>query len=106
MSAFGTMIPQFGAFLWRAKDDRALAPGRSGTPQNARFIPRNFLIEERLDPSRAASYAADLPAAGPVDFAEWNRAHNAYLKQRVFVTPPAAHDHRLVALDNPAVCPE
>ena len=75
-------------------------------PQNARFIPRNFLIEERLDPSRAVSYAADLPAAGPVDFADWNRAHNEYLKHYVFVTAPAVHDYRVVALDNPVVCPE
>ena len=83
-----------------------MAPGRHGMPQNARFIPRNFLIEERLEPSRVANYSEYLQNPAPVNFAEWNKAHNEYLKRFVFVTPPAVHDYRVVPSDNSAVCPE
>jgi hypothetical protein len=106
MSAFTTIAPQFEAFLARAKDDLALAPGRGGAPTNTRFIPRNFLLEECLDPSRIVSYAAALSPDGPTDFAAWDAAHKVYLGDHVFVTPPALHDYRVVAQDSPGVCPE
>lgn len=106
MSAFETMAPAFEAFLERAKTDRALAPGIGGVLHNTRFIADNFLIEERLDPSRVTSYANGLPTTGPSDFAKWNQVHNEYLKYHVFRRPPALHDYRVVARDNPVVCPE
>lgn len=105
MSAF-TTAPEFETFLIKASDDHALVSGRSGAPQNARFIPRNFLNEERLDPSRIASYGAALPPKGPRDFYEWESAHNEYLKAHVFPAPPAVHDYRVVPRHNPSVCPE
>jgi len=105
MSAF-TTVPEFETFLIRVKDDHGLAPGCGGAPQNARFIPRNFLNEERLDPTRIASYVATLPAPGPRDFAEWDEAHKRYLKRHVFPAPPATHDYRTVPRNNPNVCPE
>ena len=93
-----------------AKDAPTLAPGRAGDPRNTSFIPRNFLIEERIDTIRAAHYAAAIPSGGPslLDewFDEWNAAHNAYLAGNVFCTPPASHDYQAVATDDPAVCPE
>lgn len=106
MSVFETTSPLFEAFLARAKDDLALAPGSGGAFSNTRFIPRNFLNEERLDPSRLTSYATGFPTTGITDFAEWVWVHNLYLKRHVFVVPPATHDYRTVAPDNPNVCPE
>ncbi|MCY2990160.1 MAG: hypothetical protein NTY19_20140 [Planctomycetota bacterium] len=105
MSAFSTTAPDFESFLASAKDNPALVPGSGSVPANSRFIPRNFLIEERLDPVRVASYAA-LPAAGLTTFVDWNKAHNDYVDRQVFVKPPAGHDHHAVATDNPSVCPE
>jgi hypothetical protein len=106
MSIFAATAPAFEAFLASVKDDHALAPGCGGAQQNARFIPRNFLNEERLDASRVASYAAQLPPAGPKDFAEWNHAHNKYLTNHIFIPSPGVHDYRSVARNNPVVCPE
>lgn len=106
MSVFETTAPQFETFLKSVKDHPALALGRGGTAQNTRFIPRNFLLEEHLDPSRVASYATQLPPAGPRDFTEWDSAHKGYLLRHVFRAPPAVHDYRFVPRDNPAVCPE
>ena len=88
-----------------AKDAPALAPGRAGDPRNTRFIPRNFLIEERIDAGRASNYAAAFLPGEPLSFDAWNEAHNRYLK-RVFVTPPADDDYYAVATDDPLVCPE
>lgn len=106
MSAFATAAPAFEKFLASVKDDPALAPGSGGSLENTRFIPRNFLNEERLDPSRVATYAAELPSGGPGTFGEWITAHNNYLGRHVFLKPPALHDYRSVARNNPAVCPE
>lgn len=90
----------------RIKDDSALAAGRNGAPQNARFIPRNFLIEEHLDGSRANTYAASFPNAGPMDFAEWNIAHNQYLEEHIFTKPTATHNYHLVPQDDAGACSE
>ena len=106
MSAFATVAPSFEAFLATAKDDAALAPGRAGDPRNTRFVPRNFLIEERTDSARAAQYTSALPPGGPALFDDWNAAHNAYLEGRIFVKPPASHDYHAVATDDPGVCPD
>lgn len=106
MSAFSTAAPEFDKFLASVKDDPALAPGSGGSLENTRFIPRNFLLEERLDPSRALTYAAVLPLGGLGNFAEWTTAHNNYLDKHVFIKPPALHDYHSVARNNPAVCPE
>ena len=106
MSAFSTVAPGFETFLATAKDAPALAPGRAGDPRNTRFIPRNFLIEERIDAGRAAHYAAAIRSGGPASFDEWNAAHNAYLDHHVFRKPPATHDYHAVDTDDPAVCPE
>src|SRR5690242_10027966 len=106
MSAFTTVAPTFEAFLSRTKDDPALAPDWNGAVENARFIPRNFLLEERLDRTRVSSYAGELPASGPGSFIDWQAAHNEYLKKHVFRRPPATHDYRTVPKDNPNVCPE
>ena len=89
-----------------AKDDAALAPGRAGDPRNTRFIPRNFLSDERIDSSRAGQYALALPPGRPGSFDDWNAAHNFYLAGRVFLPPPASHDYHAVPADNPRACPE
>lgn len=106
MSTFLKALPQFEAFLIRAKDNAVLDPRRIVAQQNARFIARNFLIEEHLDNSRVLSYATHLPDDPNVDFEQWNTEHNRYLTQHVFVRPPGAHDYRYVSPDNPTVCPE
>lgn len=105
MSAFSA-APQFEAFLKNAANAPALAPTAGEDPANTRFIPRNFLIDERIDPARAANYAGSLPAAGPVSFADWTAAHSQYIDERVFIKLPAGHDHQSIATDDPSVCPE
>lgn len=106
MSAFRTIMPGFDAYLTAAKDDFALVSVGLGAPQNVRFIPRNFLIEEQLESSRVGSYADHLPVPGPANFVEWNKAHNEYLRRYVFIPSTPLHDYRVVPLDNPNVCPE
>lgn len=104
MPAFATVALGFESFLATAKDAAALAPGRAGDPRNTRFIPRNFLIDERIDSARAAQYASALPPGGPALFDEWNAAHNAYVEGHIFVKPPGSHDYHAVATDDPGVC--
>lgn len=106
MSAFSAIKPEFEAFLENAKNDAALAPGRAGDSRNTLFIPRNYLIDERIDAPRIRNYVAVFPAAGPASFAEWTVAHNQYLEQHVLAKPPAGHDYHAVATNDPAVCPE
>lgn len=106
MSLFETIAPAFEAFLENAKTNFALTAGIGRAFHNTRFIAQNFLIEERLDSSRVTSYANMLPTTGLSDFAKWNKAHNEYLERNVFPRPPALHDYRVIARDNPAVCPE
>ncbi len=90
-----------------AKDDPSLVPPNGRTdPRNTRFVPRNFLIDERIDSGRADNYAAALPPGGPASFSQWNEAHNHYLDGRVFMKPPATHDYHSVSTDDPVVCPE
>jgi len=105
MAIFGTVMPNFESFLAQAKDGLRLTSAAS-TAQDTRFIARNFLIEERVDASRIPTYKAELETVGPADFLEWNGVHNAYLTQYVFIRPPAGHDYRYVAPDDPVVCPE
>lgn len=105
MSAFSTALPVFEAFLATAKDAPALAPGRAGDPRNTRFIPRNFLIEERIDADRAYNYAAAFLPDLPISFDAWNAAHNRYL-ERVFVKPPAGDNYHAIAINDPLVCPD
>ncbi len=106
MSAFATNLPAFETFLRKAKDNPSLemAPGRSMS--NMRFIPRNFLNEERLDPLRIATYAATITTSGPVSFREWSERHNLYLLKHVFCTPRSGHDFRFIPRNDPTVCPE
>jgi hypothetical protein len=106
MGVLATSAPEFESFLTRIKDDRGLGPVAGAAPQNARFIPRNFLLEERLEPDRVSSYGSFLPPGGPPGFHEWYTAHNQYLTERVFVRPAALHDYRLVDPSDPATCPE
>ena len=103
---FSIAVPSLEAFLTTAKDAPALAPDKGGDPRNTRFIPRNFLLEERIDSGRATRYATAIPSGEPTSFDEWNAAHNAYLDGQVFIKPPGSHDHRAVATDDPAVCPD
>jgi hypothetical protein len=106
VSAFAIAAPGLEAFLAIAKDDPALGAGRPGDPRNTRFIPRNFLIEERIYSARAAQYAAALPPGGVASFGDWNAAHNSYLSSRIFIAPPASHDYHRVAIDDPGACPD
>ena len=106
MSAFSVPAPVFDAFLVSAKDSLALLPDWKGDPRNARFIPRNFLIEEHLDDARAASYAGKIPPAGPGAFTGWNESHNLNLKEKVFVTPTDVYGYASVSTEDPLVCPE
>ena len=89
-----------------AKNDPAVMPGAAGDTRNARFIPRNFLLDERIDAQRAGSYASLLPSAGLASFADWDAAHNNYLERHIFTKPPFGHDHHAIATDDAAVCPE
>lgn len=110
MSAFSATAPDFDAFLAKAKDNPGLAPKRAGDSRNTRFIPRNFLIEERIDATRASAYATAFPSALAADpaeaFEQWNEVHNIYVLERIFVRPPAGHDHHSVDTNNPTTCPE
>jgi hypothetical protein len=106
VSVFSTIVPEFEAFLDNAKNDVGLVPGGAEDPRNTRFIPRNFLIDERIDEGRATNYAAALPSAGPASFAQWNAAHNRYLDERVFKKPIGVHNYHSIDMDDEAVCPE
>lgn len=108
MSAFSPSAPALDAFFQSIKDAPALAPRRGGDPRNARFIPRNFLIDERIDAGRAANYSGAFSSPGPTSFDEWNEAHNIYLASHVFRPPSATYDphHNAVNTSDPAVCPE
>jgi hypothetical protein len=97
VSLFSKLAPSFHALLTGLKDDAAL--------RNARFIARNFLLEERIDPLRLDSYVEELRKNEPTDLAEWNRQHCYYLR-KVFVTPPGTHDYRSVTKSNAATCPQ
>lgn len=106
MSIFSVVAPKFEAFLETSKNSSAIVPGRVGDPQNTRFIPRNFLIEERIDSERAGHYAATLPSYTISTFEKWNEAHNRYLSERILITPPAIHDYRSVNTEDITVCPD
>jgi hypothetical protein len=67
MGVLATSAPEFESFLTRIKDDRGLGPVAGAAPQNARFIPRNFLLEERLEPDRVSSYGSFCLLAGRLD---------------------------------------
>lgn len=105
MSAFSPAAPDFVSFLALAKDASSLNPHGAGNPRNLRFIPRNFLIDERLDPARIAQYASVFPAGEPASFEAWNNAHNVYLGQHVFKKPPPGHNVRVVATSDESACP-
>src|SRR5258707_4234460 len=106
MSLSSTASPLFESFVITAKDDSRLTLGGSGDPSNGsdgpnntRFVPRNFLLEERLDASRVDSYASSLPALALSDFPTWNTVHNTYLMKHVFLPSPALHDFRFLSTD-------
>lgn len=105
MSAFAHTAPDFEAFLDRIKNGPFSSGGSGGVLENIRFIPRNFLIEERIDASRVTTYCSMMPAALS-DFSEWVAAHNLYLDRHVFVKPPATHDYRYVDQSDFDACPE
>ncbi len=102
MSAFNPDAPLFEAFLKGMSNPSS----SNGAQQNLHFIARNFLLEERLDPMRVASYEAQLGGAAPTDFAAWDVSHTRYLKEHVFLRPPGVHDFRIVDRNNPKLCPE
>jgi hypothetical protein len=97
VSIFSKVAPSFHALLTALKDDPRIG--------NSRFIARNFLLDERIEPLRRDSYVEELRKNQPTDFAEWNRQHHCYLR-RVFVTPPATHDYHRVPKSNAEICPE
>ena len=106
MNSFAKTAPDFAAFLEAAKDNADLGNRGSGSPTNARFIPRNFLLDERIADDRLASYASFLNGITDWNLEAWDAAHKDYLKRFVFVTPSAEHDPRFVATDDPRNCPE
>jgi hypothetical protein len=106
MSVFASDLPEFDAFLSKAKDDKTLAMASGRGLPNTRFIPRNFLNEERLDSARIRSYSDALTTSGPMSFSEWSTRHNRYLLKNIFCSPGAGHDFRFVSRDDPKVCPE
>ena len=103
---FSPSTSAFGTFLDQSKNLDDLDPRGDGDARNTKFVPRNFLIEERIDSERAANYSAVIPSSGTISFSEWNRSHNRYLEERVFLKPPAGYDHRSVFTDDATVCPD
>lgn len=106
VSRFGRSIPHLALFLEDAKDRIDLVRGVADGSDNARFVVRNFLLDERLDDARLASYARFVEPSTPLDFEAWDSAHKRYLRNCVFVTPSADHDLRFATMDRPDICPE
>jgi hypothetical protein len=106
MNLFAKTVPAFAAFLETAKDNADLGNKGGGSPTNARFIPRNFLLDERIADDRLKSYIPFLNGIADWNLELWDAAHKNYLKRFVFVTPSAEHDPRFVAIDEPRNCPE
>ena len=79
---------------WPALD--ALLEASSGIASEERFIPRNFLLDERVSPEREALYRAGVERHMP----QWRRGHEEYLAARVLMkhkppetfTAPNAHN--------------
>src|SRR6185295_4721995 len=105
MSTFRGVSRTFEEFLGSVKDEPALAPTPGADPRNAHFIPRNFLLDERIDDDRAASYAAELSPDGPSSFDDWNTTHNRYLGAHVFLPSSGTEDYRSIAIDDETSCP-
>jgi hypothetical protein len=53
---------------------------------NRRFVARNFLLDESVDPERQKSYEAEEVMIGHATIHEWEEMHNVYLGARVFLT--------------------
>ena len=106
MADFSVNSLAFQTYLINAAADGSLTPDRHGSRENGRYIPRNFLLDERLEASRLQSYGGFLPAAGPTTFTEWDTAHKRYLETCVFATPPPTSDMSLLDVSDPAACPE
>lgn len=106
VGALDTALPHLVAFLRTAKDRRDLASNPLGESANARFIPRNFLLDERMDPERLPGYAGALGPRAVWSLPDWDAAHKHYLDQFVFVKPLAGDDLGSLRLDNPRTCPE
>ena len=107
MNAFESISPNH-ASLWRSwKDDLHLGTAIAGTTTNRRFIPRNFLLDERVTNTRVQSYAATTKVHAGMTFHEWQGEHGRYLLHRVYPTPAApGYDPFIIHPDDHAFCPE
>lgn len=100
MSIFATQDAAFAGFLQRISGLRS-----DDATNSAALIARNFLLEDGLGPTRFETYRATGAVNGHVDYGEWKRAHEAYLKRHIQL----AVDQRPPHTVNPAdehECPE
>src|SRR4051812_39257372 len=70
-----------------------------------RFVPRNFVIDERIADEHADSYSGTGAAAGHADLDRWHAAHVDYLRQRVWL-PPRRGRIKTVARNDADRCPD
>jgi hypothetical protein len=78
---FSRSYPAFARALRAFADEASLG--------NARFVARNFQLDEHVSPGRATSYDPD-SAVDMSTFDTWRLDHTAYLERDVFVPQPAA----------------
>ncbi len=73
----------FGRDSWPEMDAalRVFAAARS----NFRFVPRNFLLDERVNPTREEAYRRSVALRDLVSEGAWRGAHEEYLSARVFI---------------------
>lgn len=72
---------------------------------DARFVGRNFRLDERIPLSRITSYA-EVATANCTDFNEWNEAHVDYLASELWLEQPPAGLPRRVFPDDSMNTPE
>lgn len=71
-----------------------------------RFPARNFLLEENISAERCASYQANGAATAHANGADWDAAHEKYLRQQVFRPGPATGVPKTIEQDDEDICPE
>ena len=67
-------------------DDFLVSAGQNASMGNARFVARNFLLDQGVDPTRQGSYRAAGVMVRHADFSAWEDRHvNAYLVAQVWL---------------------
>ena len=87
-------------------DDFLVAAGRDASLGNKRFVARNFLLDQGVDPIRQDSYRAKGVMIHHADFAAWGSQHfNAYVLAEVWLRK-LDQAPRVIDQNDHANCPE